>query len=364
MGERKNAPNHFTATMSAPAKPRYEFADFLKGALIFFVACGHLIQYVGHPADNGYYLDPLFKAIYTFHMPLFMAVSGYVSLSAITRVNLQTCVFRRFRQVIIPAICWPVIYLLAKFLISVVAANSVAAGWHDFKFFLTGYRPGFWFLWAVFGATLVVAILRKFELDRPGIFALAAIAFLFAPEGAYIYLFKYTFPFFCMGYVLAKKDPATLPARLPAWGLILLVAASLGCFLRWTTDTYVYTTRMWPAPANLPNITLRLVAGVVVSVLFIYLLLAIYRRTKSKLLSDWGRRSLDIYILHFFLVEILATLIHPVPNSYWFSWLAAPLLAAVICFLSYWAGAGLEKIPWVGGPLLGKTPQRSALEKS
>jgi peptidoglycan/LPS O-acetylase OafA/YrhL len=113
---------------------------------------------------------------------------------------------------------------------------------------------------------------------------------------------------------------------------------------------------MWPAPANLPNIALRYFAGVVMSAIFVLLLFWIYRRAKSPLLSNWGRRSLDIYLIHFFLVQIVAAFLHPVKSSLWFSWLAAPVLAGILCLISYWAGGWLGGIPVLRVLLLGRIP--------
>jgi fucose 4-O-acetylase-like acetyltransferase len=353
----QSKPTSFPTAVPAPTATRNDFADYLKGALIFLVACGHLIQYVGCQGDARYYADPLYKAIYTFHMPLFMAVSGYVSFRAIARTGLLDCAWRRARQVIVPAICWPLLYLLARFLIFTWNAGSMTGGGHAFRLYLVHFRPGLWFLWAVFVATVVVSALKQLRLDRLELFAAAGAAFLFAPEGACIYLIKYTFPFFCLGYALAKGDQIRLPAAPPPLLVAAIVAASAGCYLLWTTDTYVYTTRMWPAPANLPNIALRYFAGVVVSAMFVWLLHWIYRRAKSPLLSNWGRQSLAIYIIHFYLVEILAAFVHPAKGSPWFSWLGAPVLAGILCLICYWAGAWLGGIPVLRALLLGRMAQ-------
>ncbi len=343
--------------MPTPTAIRNDFADFLKGALIFLVVWGHLIQYVGCQGDACYYRDPLFKAIYTFHMVLFMAVSGYVSFRAIARTDLRHCVGRRFRQVIIPALCWPLLYLVARFLIFVWQTNTLAGGWHAFRQFLVYYKPGFWFLWAVFFSTVVVSGLKQFRLDRLELFAVTSVALLFAPEGAYLYLIKYTFPFFCLGYALAKGDQIRLPATLPWPALAVLMAASLGGYLLWTTDTYVYTTRMWPTPANWSNIALRYLAGAVISALFTLLLFRIYQRIKSARLSAWGRQSLDIYLLQTYLIEILTTMIHPAKGSPWFSWLGAPFLAGFLCLISSWIGDRLGRRPKLRVWLLGRLPE-------
>ena len=55
---------------------RLLWLDSLKGWLILLVVLGHAIQYalMGSCEDNH-----LWNIIYSFHMPAFMAVSGYVA---------------------------------------------------------------------------------------------------------------------------------------------------------------------------------------------------------------------------------------------------------------------------------------------
>lgn len=53
--------------------------DAYKGILIWLVVLGHVIQYGYKQAfDNNYYIN----LIYSFHMPAFMFVSGFLSNSS------------------------------------------------------------------------------------------------------------------------------------------------------------------------------------------------------------------------------------------------------------------------------------------
>lgn len=49
--------------------------DIVKGMAILFVVIGHLLQY--NTADGSH--GVCFNWIYSFHMPLFMLLSGYVA---------------------------------------------------------------------------------------------------------------------------------------------------------------------------------------------------------------------------------------------------------------------------------------------
>ena len=79
---------------------RLIWIDRLKGLLIILVVLGHAIQEVlgGKCFDNH-----LWNIIYSFHMPAFMAVSGYLNFRPREDGNIRfQIIHRRFRQLIIP----------------------------------------------------------------------------------------------------------------------------------------------------------------------------------------------------------------------------------------------------------------------
>ena len=116
-------------------KQRLVWADSLKGLLILLVVLGHAIQYtmVGDACEN----DHLWNYIYSFHMPAFMAISGYLGYR-VGGQNRLSIIKKRYLQLLIPYLLWEVIYYLTKGSISVGSMVNV---------FL---RPYFWFLWVLF----------------------------------------------------------------------------------------------------------------------------------------------------------------------------------------------------------------------
>ena len=59
--------------------PRLLWADSLKGWLMLLVILGHAIQTV---MPEACYQNHIWNLIYSFHMPAFMAVSGYFAYRA------------------------------------------------------------------------------------------------------------------------------------------------------------------------------------------------------------------------------------------------------------------------------------------
>lgn len=83
---------------------RNEKIDFLKGVAIFLVVYGHIIQYcIKNKGD--FFLNLVFKIIYSFHMPLFMIISGYLFYNTLqNNKQIKQLIYKKFKQLIVPAI--------------------------------------------------------------------------------------------------------------------------------------------------------------------------------------------------------------------------------------------------------------------
>ena len=64
---------------------RLVWADSLRGILIVLVVLGHAIQVT---MGDKCYDNHLWNLIYSFHMPAFMAISGYLAYRPVGGVNL------------------------------------------------------------------------------------------------------------------------------------------------------------------------------------------------------------------------------------------------------------------------------------
>lgn len=123
-----------------PSGNRVVWLDILKCMAIFLVLWGHSIQYLrsDSPFDN-----PVFRFIYSFHMPLFMAVSGFFA-QKLCRKSFMEAVTSRFRQLLLPLVTADVIYLI-----------------------VLGFKPDdsffnwFWFLNSAFACCIVYYLISK-----------------------------------------------------------------------------------------------------------------------------------------------------------------------------------------------------------
>lgn len=79
---------------------RIQYLDNLKGFAILLVVLGHCVQ----STVTGYDDNPIFKVIYSFHMPLFFMISGYVSYKY--SFSWRQSVSKRAYQLLVPYCIW------------------------------------------------------------------------------------------------------------------------------------------------------------------------------------------------------------------------------------------------------------------
>lgn len=80
---------------------RIRSLDLLKFLAIFLVVWGHVIQHIptGEPAQN-----PVYRLIYSFHMPLFMAIAGFFAVS-VKKYSISKLLSKKGIELLLPAIC-------------------------------------------------------------------------------------------------------------------------------------------------------------------------------------------------------------------------------------------------------------------
>lgn len=127
--------------------------DELKGMAAVLVIIGHLIQYV-ICSNEGIWDNRLFCFIYSFHMPLFMFISGYLSYKSNGEYDLKWLV-KRVKGLLIPFVIWSIIRNL--FLGEIVSVKDLG------KILIeVFYNPekGYWFLLVLFEACVVLFLLE------------------------------------------------------------------------------------------------------------------------------------------------------------------------------------------------------------
>ncbi len=95
-------------------KKRDVSLDIAKGILIFLVVWGHSIQFgfgYAYGESYGCFKDWMFRFIYSFHMPLFMAISGYLYYNS-NQKKFSEVVLSRLKSIGIPYLLYCTIMVL------------------------------------------------------------------------------------------------------------------------------------------------------------------------------------------------------------------------------------------------------------
>jgi fucose 4-O-acetylase-like acetyltransferase len=272
------------------------------------VSIGHATQYVAYQGRD-FWQDPLFKAIYIFHMPLFMAIAGYVSFRGITGTT-QPVAYMKDRAIsyLMPIFSWAALFQVTVFLLSDHASLK------NLPFAIA--REAFtylWFIWVLLGSICLTVIAQVTGKYRVIVLLLLFLTSLTLPEKGHLYLFHYTFPFFVAGFFIATFDFSNINKNLLKHLMVVLAVVSCLCFFVWEKDTYIYVTKMSLSRENLPNVAFRWLAGSIVSAFVMLFLFSLSSVTSKRLKGIFilaGQDSIYIYILQeyaFRLIEKLST---------------------------------------------------------
>lgn len=133
---------------------RILYIDLLKTFAIYLVIYGHAIMHYQPDYEDSI----CFNIIHSFHMPLFMMLSGYFATSSMA-INIKTFLCKKFRQLLLPCLSWGIICWLfvtrglieSKFSLEI---NNLFTGW-------LGLFYNFWFLKSCFICYVLAWICKK-----------------------------------------------------------------------------------------------------------------------------------------------------------------------------------------------------------
>ncbi|WP_208829694.1 nodulation factor fucose acetyltransferase NolL [Bradyrhizobium neotropicale] len=275
--------------------------DFAKGVLIILVIVGHLIQYVVYRGE-GFWESPCFKWIYMFHMPLFMAISGYLSWRALLRKSFTRAVGDRALQLLVPMLFWYALLETAK----LVLFDPSSSGPSSVLQFLTDSAGTYWFIWAAFVSFLLVKILSIFSHWSPRTLFVSVVLVALAPMTFSISpLIKYTYPFFCFGVSFAQSRVrwTSITSSHKPLVIIFLCIAALVCFLVWRKDTYIYNNlAVVHDMQSAKNVTLMFFGSAAASAIVFELVLQCWKIGRSNRVTNFvavqlGQSTLLLYLI-------------------------------------------------------------------
>lgn len=286
---------------------RLEKWDILKFLLIFLVVLGHFIE-ASNPLLNDYdKFKMVLFFIYSFHMPLFIFVSGLFSKKNINE--------KRYNKIF----SYFLLYFWTKIFLTI--ARYISTGKLTFSLFNERGLP--WYAIAIFFYCLITIFLKRFSRIYVLIFliVIGCLAGLDKNLNDFLAISRCVvyFPFFFLGYCLDPSKVADYFNK-PIFKIIsavIIILFVVGIFFyiddiyflkRLFTGRYPYSKlKNWSSY----GIVLRAVCYLISAVIGAAVIsLTPSKIGKNGLIAKLGSRTLQTYMLHYVFVYIMFTGLH------------------------------------------------------
>lgn len=340
---------------------RMEWVDAMRGFSMIVVVLGHVLMYM----DLGGYNSFISSLFLTFRMPLFFFVSGFFSFRALnwwTFPKVSDIIKRKIQAQIICTFVFLFIYQL-------VFDGSIKGVYDGFG--------GYWFtivLFQMYLCYLILSLLSRIikrnitfiSLIIISILALAIHQMYHGENRLWIILTwssltKY-FQFFALGIICARfkdfffsliKNSAFRGAMIAGWVI---------CLLLWYNNSF--HTDFPFAYSLVHDLIIRYFALMTVIIIFSSSEKQIVSTRHGKHLQFIGRRTLDIYMIHFFLLPDLQFLYLYLTegNMFVIQLLVSGIVTLIIVVLCLVISGILRKSHYLGEWLFGIKPQTKLIE--
>lgn len=282
---------------------RIEYIDAIRGFMMLLVVYGHIETF----SFYGFNYDTIIGTfIRAFWMPLFFFVSGFVAILSERKIDILKSIKKKASTLLIPTLIIGSIYVI-------LCCNS------DFLYAIkNNAKVGYWFTLVSFEIFVVYYILRKYKVSYLWMFVLALVLYAlklplklnstFCEVGNVLslhYMFEY-FQFFIFGAVAAKyKD--VFAKILDQKILIVIISFLLLMYVKCEVIGFDYRSNLFTHIISTFNdLLLGYLGLLLVFAVFKHYEFRFSKTTKlGYSLQYIGRRTLDIYLLHYFFLPTL-----------------------------------------------------------
>ena len=286
-------------TNAAASKPRLYSYDNLKFILIFLVVLAHLIE-ISAPFEGK---QQLYTLIYSFHMPVFIFLSGFFAKHSSEKIALH---------LLYPYLLFQGLYLLYHNMVLYPEAPEVYQ-------FTTPYWA-LWYLLAMVFYYMLIPLLNQTKLWQCAVvFLLSVAASIIAgfddEIGFFLTLSRFfTFlPYFVLGYYAGRhKAKLNMFLTKPSAASIATAFLSIAGVIfvcRYLLQSEIIKSHMMFGSASYtnawytPQINLQLLAIGLVWTGFFLFTLAPLLNFKLPVISTIGKNTLPVFLLHGFFLR-------------------------------------------------------------
>lgn len=310
--------------------------DILKGIAIILVIFAHCIQFGSGPdylKTQAFFDNYIFKLIYSFHMPLFMLISGYLFYYTIQKHSFMYNLKKRFYGLLVPIIIWQTIWILCDY----HNPNN-----HNVLYLFNSYLNTLWFLTSVLLNSLIVLMGNKYAKDSPLLYGMVFVISLFIPNYHGYNLYVFMLPYFLCGYFYNKVGGigVSMTWKEQISFFIFLVILFLTLLFFYEVGDYAYTSGTFIIKNHMISISqihtdiFRWGIGGIGSLCIILLINLIYKRNKQssflKCLGAIGAKTMGLYIISTYLFKMF----HILSINY-FSYTLIVFESIIIILISY-----------------------------
>lgn len=358
-------------------KQRNQYLDILRGSALILMVFGHCLQY-GNGTEviknSGFFYNRLFQVIYSFHMPLFMLLSGYLFFYTAGKYQKTSDFLKnRWQRIFMPIIGWQTFHYLVNGIRMLVKGEVIRL-----DFFLGYVRSWFtdiWFLLAILYCSLIVFCVRKYFKDSLIVYFTGFVLTFITPDSmANLHLYKFMYPFFVCGYLFGRysKEIRGMISRIGLKYLFagtLVVFVVLFCF--WDIDAYIYTTGytlFWRENAvrQLVIDIYRTLIGFIGSAVVVFGIKLLYDCQAAwlsgtavkkiiellwQMMAGVGKNSLCIYLLS---SEMVHWFLEAYSDYYHFSYLGTILETVILIAVCYLVSVLISRVSVLNKFLLGE----------
>jgi fucose 4-O-acetylase-like acetyltransferase len=314
---------------------------------------------------DSFWENPVHIFICSFHMPIFMLISGFF-FDHVLGKRIDETIKKKFLQLIVPCFGWSFILVLIQSL-QMIHHGEFISLFTQIKQLLYETGTRFWFLRSVFICYVLAAISMKlFKYDYIAC-PVSILLFLLMTDNFRLALDKFMFPYFWAGYFIHKRIDWIDKYKKTLTGLSFILFIILLTF--WKKENYIYQTGMSfytiqnlhitfiPFFERLTIILYRYLIGFAGSLFFFLLLKQVFNPSiiiyqKFKVI---GKYTLGIYLIHIFMTGFILTHLKITNmNLLIFNFTVTPLISLLLIVLCLFVIKLLQKNKLTTFLLLGK----------
>ena len=319
---------------------RIKVFDIIKLFAIFLVVWGHVLLHLQNYKYN-IWENPLYRCISSFHMPLFMMISGF--FSAKVEIPFKKYFLKKFKQLIIPSLSFGVIF--------VISWHFVCGGGVLKPFVLC-----YWFLKSAFSCALLYYFAMRFKQKWIGLTITVIISqFIFFYQINWMYI-----PFITGTFLFQYKE------KIKNYSLIIMFIS--GCiywimFAFWNVEMASigwFKLFKFLSPSNIHNLPIplfcflyKMIMGICGSLFFISLFIECAKylpeNRLGNILAKWGTLTLGIYLWQAILLEHIMMKTINLESMEWnlFNFVVSPLISIAVLIFCVWLTEYMKRNLWL-----------------